>query len=294
MSRPLVHSFNRWLPIIGALVVAVSLGGCSAVRLGYNNAPGLATWWLDDYFDFDADQSARLRTELEALMAWHRKDELPQFAEKLKNLRETAVQPITQEQVCAVYAFTVTRMQSTAERLVPTLAGITPTLQATQLEHLARQFDKRNRDWRKEWMEGSAAERIDRRVEKLVDRAESFYGRLNAQQRSALRTNVLNSAFIPELSYREVLRRQQDTLQTLKALRSGTYPEGQTQAAIQALLERSLTSPDAAYRQYLTTMMAQSCTSIANLHNSASPSQREKLAQVLQGYENEVRALMRP
>jgi HPt (histidine-containing phosphotransfer) domain-containing protein len=294
LSRPLVHSFTRWVPIIGALALAVSLGGCSAVRLGYNNAPGLATWWLDDYFDFDTDQSARLRTELEGLIVWHRKEELPLFAEKLKNLRGAATQPITPEQVCAVYTFTLTRMQSTAERLAPTLAGIAPTLQAAQLEHLSRQFDKRNREWRKEWMDGSAAQRIDRRVEKLVDRAESFYGRLDAQQRSALRTNVLNSAFNPELSYREVLRRQQDTLQTLKTLRTGAYPEGQAQALIRALLERSLTSPDATYRQYLANMTAQSCTSIANLHNSASPSQRDKLAQVLLDYENEVRALMNP
>ncbi len=272
--------------------MALGLGGCSAVRLGYNNAPSLATWWLDDYFDFDTDQSARVRTELETLITWHRKEELPLFAETLKNVRGTATQPITQAQVCALYTFTLTRMQAIAQRMVPAMTSIAPTLQAAQLEHMERQFDKRNRDWREEWMNGSSAERTDRRVGKLIDRAESFYGRLDAQQRSALRTNVLNSAFDPDASYREALRRQQDTLQTLKVLRASALPEGQSHATVRALLERSFNSPDVAYRQYLANLTAQNCTAIANLHNSASVNQRLKLTQVLLDYENDVRALM--
>ena len=282
------------MPIISALVMAASFSGCSAARLGYNSAPSLAAWWLDGYLDFDADQSAKVRTELDALIAWHRKEELPQFAATLKNLRGVAAQTITPEQVCSLYTFTLVRTEGTAERMVAAVATLAPTLQPTQLEHMARQFDKRNREWQEEWMHRSASEVTDRRVEKLVERAESFYGRLDTAQRSAVRANVLKSAFDANLTYREVLRRQQDTLQTFKHLRAGIDSESEAQASVRALLERTFNSPDSAYRQYRTDMSTQSCAAIANLHNSTNPNQRRKLAQVLLDYENDVRALMSP
>ena len=33
------------------------LTGCSALRLGYNNGPQLAWWWLDGYVDFSTEQT---------------------------------------------------------------------------------------------------------------------------------------------------------------------------------------------------------------------------------------------
>jgi Family of unknown function (DUF6279) len=160
------------MPIISALVIAASLSSCSAARLGYNSAPSLVAWWLDGYLDFDAEQSAKVRTELDALIAWHRKEELPQFAATLKNLRSAVAQPLTPEQVCSLYTFTLVRTEGTAERMVAAVAALAPTLQPTQLEHMARQFDKRNREWQEEWVHRSALEVTDLRVEKLVERAE--------------------------------------------------------------------------------------------------------------------------
>ena len=86
--------------IIGVLLASLMLGGCSAVRLGYNNGPSLMYWWLDSYFDFDDGQTRRMRRDLQAAHDWHRKTELPLLANTLKELME----PLKQ-----CYAVAITR-----------------------------------------------------------------------------------------------------------------------------------------------------------------------------------------
>ena len=56
--------------IIGALLAVLALlglGGCSAVKLSYQNAPELTYWWLDSYLDLNDTQSRQLRAELKTL-----------------------------------------------------------------------------------------------------------------------------------------------------------------------------------------------------------------------------------
>ncbi len=272
----------------------LSLSGCNAVRLGYNNAPDLTYWWLDGYFDFDGPQSTRLRNDLHALQDWHRKEELPPLATTLKNLQAAAPQDVTAAQVCQLSQYVEERIQTTLDRAAPTAVALGPTLSSAQLEHLARALDKRNREWREEWMDGSPEERAERRLKKLVERAEGFYGRITEVQRKQLQAQLEASAFDASVQYREVLRRQQDTLQTLRALRNGNATEIHTQAEVRALVARSLQSPDPAFRQYTDRVRSQACEAIAAFHNRTSASQRLRLQDTLKGYEGDVLALMRP
>ncbi len=286
--------FVRWVTIMGALTLVFMLGGCSAVRLGYTNGPHLAYWWLDDYFDFDNAQGERMRADLQTLQAWHRKEELPLFKDLLKNLQSAAPQPVTPEQVCALYTYLQTRIQVSAEQMAPTLAAIVPTLKPAQMAHLDQRLEKRRLQWREEWIDGSPAEVTERRVKQLVDRLEGFYGRLDTAQLALVRVQLSAIAFDNALDLREAQRRHQDFLQTLEQLRTRSIPEPQAQSELRALVGRSMGSPEAAYRQYLGKVTTQSCAVVATVHNSTSAAQRQKLAQTLQAYENDVRALSLP
>lgn len=284
----------RWGSIIGVLVVVFALCGCSAVRLGYSNAPNLAYWWLDDYFDFDSPQGEHMRADLQTLHAWHRKEELPLLKDLLKNLQAAAALPVTPEQVCSLYAYLQTRAQVTGEHLAPALAAIAPTLQTAQMEHMAQRLDKRSRQWREEWMDGTPADIAERRVKQLVERAEWFYGRLDAPQMALVRAQMAAVEFDSAVELRESLRRHQDTVSTFRQLHTRSTPDLQAQNEIRALVARSVHSPEPSYRQYFSKISAQSCAVVAALHNSASPNQRQKLMQTLQAYENDARALSTP
>ncbi len=282
----------RWCAIIGVVLGSVGLSGCGAVRFAYNNAPDLSYWWLDSFLDLDSPQSVRLRTDLNTLQAWHRKEELPQVADMLKNLQAAVPQAVAADQVCQLSRYLEARFQAVLDRAAPTAIALAPTLSNAQLDHLARAWDKRNADWREEWLDGSPESRLDRRLKNAIDRTEGFYGRLTDPQKALLRSQLENSPFDAAIQYKEVLRRQKDALQTLRTLKTGTPSDIHIQADMRALLARSMQSPDAAFVQHTERLRTHFCESAAELHNSTNTAQRTKLQQTLQGYESDVRTLM--
>ena len=282
----------RWTPIIGTLMLLLALTGCGTTRLAYNNAPSLSFWWLDTYFDFDSEQALRMRADLQTAHVWHRKDELPLVAAELANLKARALQNATPEQTCKLAADVQARVSAPLERLVPTIAAIAPSLSDAQLLHLEREFEKRNRSWREDYLDGTPQERIDHRLKQAAERTESFYGRLRPEQISWLRGQIVASDYDANVQYREILRRQQDALLTLRQVRASKSTPVQAQAALMALLERSFASPDASYRQYMARILQQGCSVMTELHNGMSPPQRAKLLDTLQSYDDDLRALM--
>lgn len=185
--------------IIGALLLLV-LAGCSAVQTGYNNAPTLLYWWLDGYIDFNEAQARPVRDSLDSLHAWHRRQELPAYAGLLQRLQQQASGPVTPEQVCTHLAQVRVHLQRLGEQSAEGLARLAPTLQTAQLRHLDRQFEKHNRKWREEWLDGSPAELLARRLERTVDRYEDFYGSLSEAQKALLRERITASSFDARLA----------------------------------------------------------------------------------------------
>lgn len=281
----------RSVPIIGVLLMALTLGGCSAVRLAYNNAPMLSYYWLDSYFDFDGPQSLRIKADLQTVQDWHRREEMPLLIQTLRDLQAMAPKPVTQAQVCQMVASLQIRIQTPLERVAPSIAAIAPTLQAAQMDHITREFDKRDKKWSEEWLEGTPAERAERRVKQIVDRAESFYGTLEPAQIGIVRAHIETSTFDGPRQHQEMLRRQQDSIQVLNNLRLTRVPPAQATADIRGLLERTLKAPDPAFRQYIEQITNESCAAMADLHNSSTSAQRTRLLKTLRDYEGDAVAL---
>lgn len=295
-TQPWQQRLARWVAIIGLLLGAGLLGGCSATRLAYNNAPDLLYWWSDRFFDWDQPQSTLLRNDLTSLHQWHRRQELPGYATMLNALQAAAARDIQADQVCALSDDLQQRLLTTVDRFLPTAAALAPSLTAAQLEYLRDALNQRSRDWRDEWMDGPPAEREDRRFKKLVKRAEEFYGRITAAQREQLRVQLRASGFDPSRQFQEGERRNADALQTLRQITanatSGAGNPAQIQVTLRALVARTLESPDPAFVQYARQVRRQACMAIADFHNQTSTEQRQHLQQVLQGYEGDARALL--
>ncbi len=291
----LTNRFNpvRWIAIISLLLAAMALGGCSTVRIGYNNAHTLSYWWLDRYFDFDTEQSVRVRADLQTLHDWHRREALPRVADMLQTLRQGAPNTTNPEQLCSLYTEFRASAAATLDRMVPTLADISPTLTDAQLEKMGGMFDKRNEKWRTEWLDGTPAQRAERRVKSLVKRVQWFYGDLTPEQVALIQEHVNASDVDMQAIYNERLARQKDALQTLRDVRANpSITPAQREAALHALLARAVTPPDPTTRAAWQRWSAQTCAGVAALHNRTTEAQRARLADNLQTYENDARALM--
>lgn len=276
--------------IIGLLVL-ILLQGCSAIRLVYGQAPDLGYWWADAYVDFTADQSLRVREDLLALQQWHRSTQLPDYADWLLKLEALSAAPTDAAQVCKRLEEVRQRLLLVLERAEPGLAWLALQLTPEQLQHMEARFTKSNADWRSDWLEGTEQERRRKRYRLLLDRSESLYGRLGDAQKTVLRSSLDASAFDPQLAWAERQRRQQDMLATLRQLAGSGKSQSEAQEAIRALAQRSLNSPQPAYRQHAEALVREGCNTYAGLHNSTTPAQREKAAQTLRGYAEDLRVL---
>ena len=283
---------RRLLSIIGAAFLSLALLGCSTNRLAYTHAPTLVYYWLDSYFDFDGPQSYAFKQGLQELQAWHRKQELPQLAEMLKSLQPAATREISSAQVCSLWDFVRQRLQAPATQLAPALAQLASSLKPAQMLHIDAEFKKRNQKWREEWLERSPAEQLERRSQQIVERSEQFYGRLEPNQRELIRAQMAASGYDPDMLQKEMLRRQQDSLQTLSRVRSGQLVATAAQTELLGLFTRAAASPDGASRLYQEGMTQSACAVVAALHNSSTAAQKAHLVKTLQTYEADARALM--
>ena len=80
-----------WL--VGLLLL---LGSCNTLYLGYNNLNWLTRWRLDSYLDLTSEQDRWLNVQLAEHIAWHRKEELPQYVDFLRDIQTKARDGLTQ------------------------------------------------------------------------------------------------------------------------------------------------------------------------------------------------------
>ena len=65
--------------LVAGLLALALLVGCSANRFLYNRADTFVRWAVDDYVDFTSEQQQRFDDNLDVLLDWHRRAELPQY-----------------------------------------------------------------------------------------------------------------------------------------------------------------------------------------------------------------------
>lgn len=290
-----------WFRIITASLVAVSMSviltGCSAVRLGYNNLPDIASWWLDSYIDFTDTQGPQAKAALQKLQTWHRKEELPAIAELLVQAQTLAPQNITPEQACKIWEGAQVRIESLIQESSRLAAPVVSQLSAKQLKHLEKEWATRNEDWKKQWVQGTPDSRIKKRVDLAAERFNSFYGDLNLEQRQVLKQQFLQSTWSPEASYQRRLKRQQEQLIALQAMSSEitkpAMPLPQVEKALQSLILQSVRPKDTVDLSKQLQLEQQACQNLAQLHNTMSPAQRLKAQRKLKDYETDVRELMK-
>ena len=282
---------GRWWGRGLLLLMLALLQACSALQIGYRQAPNLGYWWLDSQFNLSNEQAEPVREALQQLQRWHREQELPRYAELLAQVQALSTREVDAGQVCKVWTQVNDGLQRLAGQSVRQLAPLALQLQPKQLRHLARHWDKANTDWNKEWLEGSASERLTRRLGKAAARYSDFYGSLTDKQMGLLRTQLQASAWNPAWGQQDRLRRQQLLMATLQSLQAPGTTVVQAEAALMAVWQQWLVAPAESDRRVQQTLVQQACQNLAELHNSASAEQRQRAARRLRAYEQDLREL---
>ena len=270
------------------------LQGCSAIKLGYQQLPTLSYWWLDSTVSFNSDQSVRAKEALDQLHQWHRREELPAYADFLQRSAQWSNGPTETAQMCSAFAEVQSRLDRLMREVVRQAAPVAMMLGPRQLSHMARQWESKNEDWEKDWLRGDEQARMERRVERVVDRYSDFYGSLNAEQTALIRAQLAQSPWTAEWGRQDRQRRQKDLLATLQRLSQSQMSIAQVEAELWGVWQRWLKPPDAAGAALMQSMSQQACINLTQLHNNASPEQRQRATRRIRAYERDFRDLLQP
>ena len=282
---------GRWWGRGLLLLLLALLQACSAVQIGYRQAPNLGYWWLDSQFNLSSEQADPVREALQQLQRWHREQELVRYADLLAQVQTLSAREVDAGQVCKVWTQVNDGLQRLAGQSVRQLAPLALQLQPKQLRHLARHWDKANADWNREWLEGSASQRLARRLDKAAARYSDFYGSLSEKQMGLLRAQLQASAWNPSWGQQDRQRRQQLLMGALQSLQAPGTTVAQAEAALLAVWQQWLVAPVEADRRVQQALVQQTCQNLAELHNSTSAEQRQRAARRLRAYEQDLREL---
>jgi len=274
-----------------ALLSVLALSACSAIKLGYGQAPSLLYWWLDGHLDFNDAQTPKVRETLDRLQAWHRQSELPAYADLLSRMATLAEGQVQAEQVCQISEDIQSRLNILMRESIRQFAPLVGQVQSRQIRHLSKQLEDKNSQWEEQWLQGSAASRLQRRLDKSVDRYSDFYGNLNSAQTALLRKQLELSSWTPEWGRQERLRQQRDLLTALMRIEQDKPSARQIEAVLHGVWERWLVPSSDMDRQRWQGWLEQGCKNLAELHNSTSPEQRQRTVRRLRAYEKDLREL---
>lgn len=260
------------------LLAVLMLGGCG-VRFAYSQLDWLVPWYLRDYVTFNVGQREVLDQRLAARLDWHCRAHLPGYVDLLRDARRLLARERIDAQELAPFLRQGeawwdelrTELMNDAKAL---LAGLSDD----QVAELAAAFERRDKEAREEFLDGSTEARGKAQIARMEKRLRNWFGRLTDDQRALV---AAWSQGLHPTTGRWLDERRQWQQGVLDALAVRHEPRlfAERIAALQALAAGMPAEyrEQAAYNRQLTLEL------LAGVFNTATARQRERLLAEVDG-----------
>ena len=216
----MVISKIRSLLLLLVLSISLLISSCSSIQIAYNQADYLLKWWLDDYIDLTDDQEKFYAQAVPSLLKKHRQEELPKALQKIRQLRAKLDGPLNEEDGTLIVRELKTLSKESIYLVQDDLAKLALTIQVKQIQHLQNTFNKSNSKFQNDYLKGSAEDRFNKRLEKIIERTEEFTGDLSKLQKSKLREIAKEYLLDMQIVYQTRIFKQQLIISTLNRINS--------------------------------------------------------------------------
>lgn len=142
--------YARPLRMLLCALALLLVAGCSMVRLGYGQFDTIAGWMAHEYFDLEPAQRDNFSQRFERLHAWHRREQLPEYAQFLGEARTRAQRGLQASDMVWLFDGIKSRYALIAARAAPDAADLLASLSAAQIDHLGKELDQANRKFLEE------------------------------------------------------------------------------------------------------------------------------------------------
>ena len=211
---PTRYPLTRTLLLLLCLLLA---GGCSMVRVGYGHVDTVAAWMAHDYFDLNAEQRDTFAQRFERLHAWHRSEQLPEYALFLEDVQQRTRRGLAAADVLWVVDGFRQRYARIAAHSAADAADLLATLSPEQIEAFKRHLDKINKKFLRE--NRSSDSDVERRkvVEKrTLSRLRDWAGSLSNAQEAQVIALLQSMPLVDKLRHEDRLRAQREFLALLE------------------------------------------------------------------------------
>lgn len=274
-------SFRTWF-LVALLAL---LTACSSLKLAYNNGDTLLYWWLDNYVDFDGEQSGQVKKDIDDLFRWHRKTQLQDYVQVMQRAQQQLRGNPTPAELRADYDDIRARTQALLLKAAPDIADLALSLKPEQLAQMEKKFAKNNDKFRRENMKGDREDQNEFRYKKSMEQFELWFGSFSREQKEIIRkasdARPLDNAIW--LDERE--RRQRNVLALARRIVQEKPPREQVVAQIQSLIRESFSRLDNSERKAF--YEANTAASIGLVHTVigiATPEQKAHAQKRMQGW----------
>ena len=175
---------------VGRALVACALisflCGCGS-RFVYNRLDWLSHYYVANQVTLDGPQSRALQADLDGFFEWHRRSELPRYAQFLDRVATEATQPVSVAQLDAGRRQFDEFMRTSVAHAAPDAARWLDGLRPEQVDELFASLAEKDRKARAENCEAPPAERREKSAHRFIDRVEEWTGNLSRPQRELIR-----------------------------------------------------------------------------------------------------------
>lgn len=194
------------------------LAACTFTRFAYNQADTAAVWAADSYFELDGTQKDELAKRFERFHAWHRNQQLPEYAAFIRTAKTRLQHGVARDDVLWFMDGMRSRVRTAARQAAPDAAALLATLTPAQIENLKRHWEKDNRKYVKERkLNGSQEERAQAEAKRTIKHINDWLLPLTAEQEQKVLELCRDlPSDMYQLHYADRLRRQKEFLEVLE------------------------------------------------------------------------------
>ena len=282
----------RRLFLFWTICVSSLLSSCSSIQLGYNQIDFLLKWRIDDFIDLTTDQSQFYDQAFPLVIKKHRQEELPKVLQKLRSIRSKLDQALRVEDGVTIVKDVKSLSKDSIYLLIDDASTLALMLQPKQIAYMENALNKSNKKFQADFLKGSPDERLEKRIEKVIERTESFAGDLSKSQKASIKEIAKEHLLDMETVYQTRLYKQQLIIKTLKKIVQEQPSHTQTKMMITQLFLEIEQGSTPEQKEFEKNRDVQSGTILAKITQLFDDQQRKKTQAKLRTWENDVQALI--
>lgn len=281
MNAPRLY---RCVTLLGLLLC---LSACT-VKLSYKFLDNLLSWQINQYVSLNSEQKKITDSAIDAFHDWHRHTQLTLYADYLEALRDDLLSgPTTADYLHKKSNALQDLLDQSMDELMPTITSVASTLDEEQIQEVLTRMRKDQEEYRDDYIDDDDKRIQKRRIRNITRYLGGFFGKFTDEQKQRL--NDWESNLEP---YETLMLAQQEQWEHdfVDAMNFQDQPD-KLQSKLRALMLYRTDNWNPELQKQLDINQENTFIMIADLFNSQSDKQKQKMERKFNHYIDDLRDL---